>query len=88
MLIDKKGFCNPSAENIAKEITKSVSIPTIGIGAGPYCDGQVLVIYDLLGLFDNVPKFVKKYAELSKEIKKAVIELGKDLIKLDRKVER
>lgn len=51
--------------DLAKEITDSLSIPTIGIGAGPYCDGQVLVIHDLLGLFDRfVPKFVKRYGDL------------------------
>ena len=50
---------------LAKTITEQVSIPTIGIGAGPHCDGQVLVVYDLLGLFDDfVPKFVKPYAHL------------------------
>ena len=50
---------------LAKTITEAVSIPTIGIGAGPHCDGQVLVLYDLLGLFDEfVPKFVKPYARL------------------------
>jgi 3-methyl-2-oxobutanoate hydroxymethyltransferase len=50
---------------LAKQITEAVSIPTIGIGAGPHCDGQVLVLYDLLGLFDEfVPKFVKPYAHL------------------------
>ena len=49
----------------AKEVTAAVSIPTIGIGAGAACDGQVLVLYDLLGLFDAfVPKFVKQYAHL------------------------
>lgn len=63
--------CIPA--DLAKEITAAVSIPTIGIGAGPHCDGQVLVIHDLLGLFDRfVPKFVKQYAKLSDEIKKAV----------------
>ena len=52
-------------ENIAKEITENLSIPTIGIGAGRFCDGQVLVINDLLGLFDRfLPKFVKRYANL------------------------
>lgn len=50
---------------LAKTITEQLSIPTIGIGAGPHCDGQVLVLYDLLGLFDEfVPKFVKPYAHL------------------------
>ena len=50
---------------LAKQITEALSIPTIGIGAGPHCDGQVLVLYDLLGLFDDfVPKFVKPYAHL------------------------
>jgi 3-methyl-2-oxobutanoate hydroxymethyltransferase len=50
---------------VAKLITERVSIPTIGIGAGPDCDGQVLVIHDLIGLFDRfVPKFVKQYAQI------------------------
>jgi 3-methyl-2-oxobutanoate hydroxymethyltransferase len=50
---------------LARKITQAVSIATIGIGAGPHCDGQVLVLYDLLGLFDTfVPKFVKSYAHL------------------------
>ena len=50
---------------LAKEITESLTISTIGIGAGPHCDGQVLVLHDLLGLFDDfVPKFVKPYAHL------------------------
>jgi 3-methyl-2-oxobutanoate hydroxymethyltransferase len=50
---------------LARTITEQVAIPTIGIGAGPHCDGQVLVLYDLLGLFDDfVPKFVKPYAHL------------------------
>jgi 3-methyl-2-oxobutanoate hydroxymethyltransferase len=60
-------------ENLAEEITKSLSIPTIGIGAGVHCDGQVLVINDMLGLFDKfTPRHVKKYANLNLEIKKAV----------------
>jgi 3-methyl-2-oxobutanoate hydroxymethyltransferase len=50
-------------------ISEKLDIPTIGIGAGPGCDGQVLVIHDLLGLFDRfTPRFVKKYADLSKEM--------------------
>jgi 3-methyl-2-oxobutanoate hydroxymethyltransferase len=54
---------------VAKLVTDSVSIPTIGIGAGPECDGQVLVCYDLLGLFQGfVPRFVKRYAELGEAV--------------------
>jgi len=50
---------------VAKEVTSRLKIPTIGIGAGPQCDGQVLVGYDVLGLFDEfVPLFVKQYAHL------------------------
>lgn len=50
---------------LAKRVTEQLTLPTIGIGAGPHCDGQVLVLYDLLGLFDDfVPKFVKPYAHL------------------------
>lgn len=60
---------------LAREITESVEIPTIGIGAGPHCDGQVLVVYDLLGLYDEIrPKFAKRYRELGKEIKGAATE--------------
>ena len=58
---------------IAGKITRMLSIPTIGIGAGPECDGQVLVTYDLLGLYDAFrPKYVKRYAELGAEIRRAV----------------
>ncbi len=62
-------------QKLAKKITCSINIPTIGIGAGPDCDGQVLVINDLLGLAeDPQPRFVKKYAELRDEMKKATEE--------------
>lgn len=58
---------------LAKSITEALSIPTIGIGAGPHCDGQVLVLYDLLGLFDDfVPKFVKPYAHLKADALQAL----------------
>ena len=54
--------------DLAQRITAAVDIPTIGIGAGPHCDGQVLVCYDLLGLTPNLrPKFVKRYAEFFEE---------------------
>jgi len=60
-------------ESLAKRITEAVSVPTIGIGAGKYCDGQVLVINDLLGMdLSFKPKFVKRYAELYTVIKNAV----------------
>ena len=58
---------------LAKAITQALAIPTIGIGAGPSCDGQVLVLYDLLGLFDQfVPKFVKPYAHLKADALQAL----------------
>ncbi len=58
---------------IAKEITGEISIPTIGIGAGVHCDGQVLVLHDLLGLFERfVPKFIKRYAHLGEEALTAI----------------
>ena len=60
-------------QEVSKIITNSISIPTIGIGSGPHCDGQVLVIHDILGLYDKIkPKFAKRYLELSHEIIKAV----------------
>ncbi len=60
-------------EKLAEEITKTLSIPTIGIGGGVHCDGQVLVVNDMLGMYDKfTPKHVKKYANLNPEIKKAV----------------
>ncbi len=60
-------------KNLAKDITKSISIPTIGIGAGLHTDGQVLVFHDMLGLFDDFkPKFVKRYAHLKKEAIEAI----------------
>lgn len=58
---------------LAQSVTQAISIPTIGIGAGPHCDGQVLVLYDLLGLFDEfMPKFVKPYAHLKADALQAL----------------
>lgn len=60
-------------EGLAAEVSRSIAIPTIGIGAGVHCDGQVLVVNDMLGMFERfTPKFVKKYANLNLTIKKAV----------------
>jgi len=65
---------------LAAEITKAVRIPTIGIGAGPDCDGQVLVLHDLLGLtFQNPPKFARRYANVGETILKAVREYCADV---------
>lgn len=57
---------------VAQEVSAALSIPTIGIGAGPYCDGQVLVVDDMLGRFEKfVPKFVKRYAHLAEVMRRA-----------------
>ncbi|MFT5699696.1 MAG: 3-methyl-2-oxobutanoate hydroxymethyltransferase [Desulforhopalus sp.] len=64
-------------DTLAKVISGTVSMPTVGIGAGVYCDGQVLVTHDLLGMFDKfTPKFVKKFADLSPIIKEAIRSYG------------
>ena len=68
-------------DKIAKLITQKLTIPTIGIGAGVHCDGQVLVTYDMLGLFERfTPKFVKKYINLSPLILKAVEEYKNEVL--------
>ncbi|MDP1700854.1 MAG: 3-methyl-2-oxobutanoate hydroxymethyltransferase [Aestuariivirga sp.] len=59
-------------EPLAKKITKSLAIPTIGIGASAACDGQILVMEDMLGLSPRVPKFVKEFGEVGKAIEKAI----------------
>lgn len=67
-------------EPTAKTVTEKLDIPTIGIGAGRYCDGQVLVSDDLLGMFtDFTPKFVKKYANLAQIIQKATLQYSKEV---------
>jgi 3-methyl-2-oxobutanoate hydroxymethyltransferase len=67
-------------ELLAKLITEKLQIPTIGIGAGKYCDGQVLVVQDMLGMYSDMkPKFVKQYAGLSHVIKDAVQTFAKEV---------
>ena len=66
-------------ESLAKKITKCVTVPTIGIGASKYCDGQILVTDDMLGLSDFSPKFVKKYSNLKKIIDMSMKNYTKDV---------
>ena len=67
-------------EELGRAITEAVKIPVIGIGAGRYCDGQVLVYHDLLGMFDRFrPKFVKKYADIGEQIVKALQEYKQEV---------
>jgi 3-methyl-2-oxobutanoate hydroxymethyltransferase len=56
------------AEPLARRITEEIAIPAIGIGASPACDGQILVLEDMLGLSQRVPKFFKRYGELAGQI--------------------
>ncbi len=66
--------------DVAKIITKSVKVPTIGIGSGINCDGQVLVVHDMLGMFEKIkPKFAKRYLNLSEEIRNAINSNVKDV---------
>src|SRR5262249_59400495 len=65
---------------LGREITQAISIPTIGIGAGPHTDGQVLVIYDLLGMNEDFkPRFVRRYENLAVRIRTAVDEYCEDV---------
>lgn len=61
--------CVPA--EVARMITERLTVPTIGIGAGPFCDGQILVLHDMLGLTPRSPRFVKRYAEFGREISEA-----------------
>jgi len=66
--------------DLAQRVSGAISIPTIGIGAGPHCDGQVLVLPDLLGLNDGFhPKFLKKYADLAGTVRSAVEKYGEEV---------
>ncbi|HMB52756.1 MAG TPA: 3-methyl-2-oxobutanoate hydroxymethyltransferase, partial [Thermoanaerobaculia bacterium] len=65
---------------LAREVTQTLSIPTIGIGAGPACDGQVLVYHDLLGLEERIaPRFVRRYAELGVASREAIAAFAADV---------
>ncbi len=65
---------------LAKEITEKLDIPTIGIGAGKYTDGQILVTYDMLGMFEKFkPKFARRYSELATEIKRSITKYVNDV---------
>ena len=59
-------------ESLAKKITNNIPVPTIGIGASKHCDGQILVIDDMIGLNDFYPRFVKQYSKVNKIIEKSV----------------
>lgn len=66
--------------DVAAMISEAIPAPTIGIGAGPHCDGQVLVLHDMLGLFERfVPKFVKRYATLAQDMEQAVREYKREV---------
>jgi 3-methyl-2-oxobutanoate hydroxymethyltransferase len=67
------------AEPLGRKITEQVAIPTIGIGASPACDGQILVLEDMLGLSPRVPKFVRRYGELGPGIEAAISAYAKDV---------
>lgn len=66
-------------EPLAAEITRSITIPTIGIGASPACDGQVLVVDDMLGMFEHPARFVKKFADLRTQISTAAANYAKEV---------
>jgi 3-methyl-2-oxobutanoate hydroxymethyltransferase len=68
------------SHEVAEIISETVSIPTIGIGSGVNCDGQVLVVQDLLGMYDKIkPKFAKRYMNLSEDIVKSLENYKKDV---------
>jgi 3-methyl-2-oxobutanoate hydroxymethyltransferase len=85
MLLEKAGVFSMVLEcvesSLAKDITKSIKIPTIGIGASVYCDGQILVTDDLIGLNKISARFIKKYTNIEKHINNAVFKYKKEVIK-------
>ena len=83
-LLESKGIFSLVLEcvetSLAKQITKSLKIPTIGIGSSVYCDGQVLVTDDLLGLNESKIKFVKKFGNIKKYIKIAAQKFKSEVV--------
>ncbi len=84
-VLEEAGAFSIALEMVTKEVSKiisnSINIPTIGIGSGPDCDGQVLVFHDVVGLYEKIkPKFAKRYLELSCEIVKAVESYKNDVV--------
>jgi 3-methyl-2-oxobutanoate hydroxymethyltransferase len=82
--LEESGVFSIALEMVTSEVSKiiseSVSVPTIGIGSGKYCDGQVLVVHDVLGMYDKLkPKFVKQYLSLSDQITEAVASYKSDV---------
>ncbi len=83
--LEKAGVFSIALEMVTREVSKiisdTISIPTIGIGSGPDCDGQVLVVHDVLGLYEKIkPKFAKRYLELSSEIVQAIESYKSDVV--------
>src|SRR5579872_1086752 len=83
--LEKAGVFSIALEMVTSEvseiISRSIDIPTIGIGSGPDCDGQVLVVHDVLGLYEKIkPKFAKRYLELAGEIVKAITSYRNDVV--------
>ena len=66
--------------SLAEKISQKVKMATIGIGAGPHCDGQVLVINDIIGMYDQItPRFVRRYANVAEEVEKAARQFTEDV---------
>lgn len=65
--------------DLARNVTEALTVPTIGIGAGPHCDGQVLVLHDMLGINDRTPKFVKRYASIGETVRDAAAAYAEDV---------
>ena len=84
ILLQKKGVFSIVLEcietSLAKEISKNLEIPTIGIGSSKFCDGQVLVTDDLIGLNQTKIRFVKKFGNVNKDIKKSVLKFKKEVL--------